>query len=112
MIAFGAVKSATLAWTMGDVGVGMMAWLNIIAILVLSNTVMKCFNDYERQLKAGIPTTEITFDPVSLGIKGATSISHPFFFSCVKLSLILILVILHFHHDVGLLMLLNIRLIQ
>ena len=72
MIAFGAVKSATLAWTMGDVGVGMMAWLNIIAILVLSNTVMKCFNDYERQLKAGIPTTEITFDPVSLGIKGAT----------------------------------------
>ena len=57
---------------MGDIGVGMMAWLNIIAILVLSNTVMKCFNDYERQLKAGIPTTEITFDPVSLGIKGAT----------------------------------------
>ena len=72
MIAFGAVKSANLAWKMGDVGVGMMAWLNIIAILVLSNTVMKCFNDYERQLKAGIPTTEITFDPVSLGIKGAT----------------------------------------
>ena len=26
---------------------------------------------YERQLKAGIPTTEITFDPVPLGIKGA-----------------------------------------
>ena len=72
MIAFGAVKSANLAWKMGDIGVGMMAWLNIIAILVLSNTVMKCFNDYERQLKAGIPTTEITFDPVSLGIKGAT----------------------------------------
>ncbi len=54
---------------MGDIGVGMMAWLNIIAILILSNTVMKCFNDYERQLKAGIPTTEITFDPVTLGIK-------------------------------------------
>lgn len=72
MIAFGAVKSATLAWTMGDIGVGMMAWLNIIAIIILSNTVMKCFNDYERQLKAGIPTTEITFDPISLGIKGAT----------------------------------------
>ena len=72
MIAFGAVKSASLAWTMGDIGVGMMAWLNIIAILILSNTAMKCFNDYERQLKAGVPTTEITFDPVSLGIKGAT----------------------------------------
>ena len=32
MIAFGAVKSATLAWTMGDIGVCMMAWLNIISI--------------------------------------------------------------------------------
>ena len=72
MIAFGAVKSAELAWTMGDIGVGMMAWLNIIAILILSNPVMKCFKDYERQLKAGIPTTEITFDPINLGIKGAT----------------------------------------
>ncbi|MDO5011425.1 MAG: alanine:cation symporter family protein, partial [Intestinibacter bartlettii] len=72
MIAFGAVKSADLAWTMGDIGVGMMAWLNIIAILILSNTVMKCFKDYERQLKSGVPTTEITFDPISLGIKGAT----------------------------------------
>lgn len=72
MIAFGAVKSASTAWTMGDIGVGMMAWLNLIAILILSNTVMKCFNDYERQLKAGITTTEITFDPISLGIKGAT----------------------------------------
>ena len=69
MIAFGAVKSATLAWTMGDVGVGMMAWLNIIAILVLSNTVMK---DYEAQMKSGKVSEEITFDPVSLGIKGAT----------------------------------------
>ncbi len=72
MIAYGALNTAKVAWAMGDIGVGMMAWLNIIAILILSNTVMKCFNDYERQLKAGIPTTEITFDPISLGIKGAT----------------------------------------
>lgn len=72
MIAFGAVKSATTAWTLGDIGVGMMAWLNIIAILILSNTVMKCFNDYESQLKKGIPATEITFNPKELGINGAT----------------------------------------
>ena len=48
-----------------------MAWLNIIAILILSNTAMKCFNDYESQLKAGIPRENINFDPIKLGIKNA-----------------------------------------
>ena len=48
-----------------------MAWLNIIAILALSNVAMKCFKDYEGQLKAGKNSEEITFDPVPLGIKGA-----------------------------------------
>ena len=71
MIFFGCVKSAGLAWTMGDIGVGLMAWLNIVAILLLSNIVMKCFNDYESQLKSGKNSEDITFDPVSLGIKGA-----------------------------------------
>ena len=32
----GAVRTATVAWGMGDVGVGIMAWLNIVAILILS----------------------------------------------------------------------------
>ncbi|MEW9077671.1 alanine/glycine:cation symporter family protein [Terrisporobacter glycolicus] len=71
MIFFGCVKSAGLAWTMGDIGVGLMAWLNIVAILLLSNIVMKCFNDYESQLKSGKSSEEISFDPVSLGIKNA-----------------------------------------
>ncbi len=31
----GAIKTADIAWGMGDVGVGLMAWLNIIAILLL-----------------------------------------------------------------------------
>ena len=56
---------------MGDIGVGAMAWLNIIAILILSNIAMKCFNDYESKLKQGIPRDEITFNPIELGIKGA-----------------------------------------
>ena len=71
MIFFGCIKSAGLAWTMGDIGVGLMAWLNIVAILLLSNIVMKCFKDYESQLKSGKTSEEITFDPVSLGIKNA-----------------------------------------
>ncbi|MEG0050836.1 MAG: alanine/glycine:cation symporter family protein [Terrisporobacter sp.] len=71
MTFFGAIKSAGLAWTMGDIGVGMMAWLNIVAILLLSNIVMKCFKDYEGQMRAGKKSEDITFDPVALGIKGA-----------------------------------------
>lgn len=72
MTAFGCVKSAGLAWTMGDIGVAMMAWLNLIAILALSKKALICFNDYESQLKAGIPRDQIDFDPIKLGIEGAT----------------------------------------
>src|SRR5690606_12137823 len=32
---YGAVRSAEMAWTLGDIGVGLMAWLNIIAILIV-----------------------------------------------------------------------------
>ena len=71
MTFYGAVKNSALAWAMGDIGVGLMAWLNIIAILALSNIAMKCFKDYERQLKDGKTSEEITFDPVPLGIKNA-----------------------------------------
>ena len=71
MTFYGAVKTSDLAWAMGDIGVGLMAWLNIIAILALSNIAMKCFKDYERQLKDGKASEDITFDPVSLGIKNA-----------------------------------------
>jgi len=71
MVAFGCVKTADLAWAMGDIGVGAMAWLNIVAILGLSNIAMKCFNDYESQLKSGIPRENINFDPIKLGIKSA-----------------------------------------
>ena len=71
MTFYGAVKSSDLAWAMGDIGVGLMAWLNIVAILLLSNIVIKCFKDYEGKLKSGVASEDITFDPVSLGIKNA-----------------------------------------
>ena len=34
---YGAVKTADVAWAFGDLGVGLMAWLNIIAIWILHN---------------------------------------------------------------------------
>jgi alanine or glycine:cation symporter, AGCS family len=69
---YGAVKTAGLAWAMGDIGVGVMAWLNIIAILILAKPALACLKDYEAQQKAGIHRDDMTFDPVKLGIKGAS----------------------------------------
>ncbi|WP_028299002.1 alanine/glycine:cation symporter family protein [Oceanospirillum beijerinckii] len=69
---YGAIKTANLAWAMGDVGVGMMAWLNIVGILIIffmSKPALKALQDYEAQQKAGV--TDYTFDPEKLGIKNA-----------------------------------------
>ncbi len=63
---YGSIKTAALAWTLGDIGVGLMAWLNIIAILLLRKPAFKAFKDYEKQLKAGI---DPVFSPKKLGIK-------------------------------------------
>lgn len=65
MTFFGAVRTAGLMWAMGDIGVGLMAWLNLIAILLLGGTGLKVLRDYEAQVKAGTP---LTFDPERLGI--------------------------------------------
>ena len=50
---YGSIKTAALAWTFGDIGVGLMAWLNIIAIILLRKKAFIAFKDYEQQLKAG-----------------------------------------------------------
>ncbi|OBT15557.1 sodium:alanine symporter [Vibrio sp. UCD-FRSSP16_10] len=70
---YGTIKAANLAWAMGDIGVGVMAWLNIIGILIIffmSKPALKALRDYEQQQKQGVK--KYTFDPVKLGIKGAT----------------------------------------
>jgi AGCS family alanine or glycine:cation symporter len=72
MVAYGTVNSAGYIWTIGDIGVGLMAWINILGILVIffvSKPAILCLEDYEAQRKLGGP---IGFDPVSLGIKNAT----------------------------------------
>ena len=69
---YGAVKTADLAWGLGDIGVGLMAWLNIIAILILffmGRPALTALEDYESQMKAGV--SEYTFDPEALGIRNA-----------------------------------------
>jgi AGCS family alanine or glycine:cation symporter len=65
---YGALRTATLAWGLGDIGVGLMAWLNIIAILLLSRVGLATLKDYESQRKSGKP---LRFDPEKLGIDNA-----------------------------------------
>jgi AGCS family alanine or glycine:cation symporter len=67
-VGYGAVRSATTAWDLGDVGVGLMAWLNIIAILILQGPALKALRDYEAQKKQGL---DPVFDPDKLDIRNA-----------------------------------------
>jgi len=65
---YGTVKTADLAWALGDIGVGLMAWLNLVAIVLLRNVAFKCLRDYEAQKKLG---KDPQFDPLALGIANA-----------------------------------------
>ncbi|WP_157272003.1 alanine/glycine:cation symporter family protein [Azohydromonas aeria] len=67
-VTYGAVRSAGVAWDLGDLGVGVMAWLNIVAILILQRPALQCLRDYEAQKRAG---GEPVFDPRRLGIRNA-----------------------------------------
>jgi len=68
---YGSVKTAELAWALGDIAVGTMAWLNVIAILILGNIGIKVLKDYEEQKKMGRDLSTFIFDPKKLGIKNA-----------------------------------------
>lgn len=65
---YGSVKTANLAWALGDVGLGVMVWLNMIAIIILIKPAIKALKDYESQKKQGL---DPVFRPKSLGIKNA-----------------------------------------
>ncbi|MBM7367350.1 alanine/glycine:cation symporter family protein [Gordonia hydrophobica] len=68
-VVYGAVTTPGKAWALGDIGVGAMAWLNIIGILILQQPAYKALRDYESQLSMG---KDPVFDPKPLGIRGAT----------------------------------------
>jgi len=69
---YGAIRTASLAWGLGEIGVGLMAWLNVVGILILlfmGNAALKTLKDYEAQRKARVD--KYTFDPEKLGIEDA-----------------------------------------
>ncbi|MFS0591248.1 alanine/glycine:cation symporter family protein [Cytobacillus horneckiae] len=65
---YGALRTADLAWAFGDVGLGIMVWLNLIAILLLSKKAIIALKDYEAQKKQGL---DPVFNSTKLGIKNA-----------------------------------------
>ena len=67
-VVFGSLKEARAAWNAGDIGVGTMAWINIVAIALLSPKSFRTLKDYEKQEKEG---KDPVFDPEKLGIENA-----------------------------------------
>lgn len=69
---YGSVKTADLAWGLGDLAVGIMGWLNVVGILLIffmAKPALLALRDYEAQQRAGV--THFTFDPKKIGIKNA-----------------------------------------
>ncbi len=53
IILFGSISSSDLVWALADLFMGIMAILNITAILLLSKQAFFLLDDYEKQLKEG-----------------------------------------------------------
>ncbi len=53
MVLFGTLASLKLVWNLADIFMGLMALLNITALLMLRKVAFKVYKDYTSQLKAG-----------------------------------------------------------
>ena len=60
MVMFGAVAKIDIVWNLADASMGLMALVNLVALLLLSNLAIKVIKDYQQQRKAGL---EPVFDP-------------------------------------------------
>ncbi|MGL5382766.1 MAG: alanine/glycine:cation symporter family protein [Culicoidibacterales bacterium] len=54
MVLFGAVAELAVVWNIADLFMGLMALMNLIAIMLLSKQAFKLLKDYDAQKKAGI----------------------------------------------------------
>ncbi|WP_434938747.1 alanine/glycine:cation symporter family protein [Shewanella sp. HL-SH8] len=53
MVMFGAMAKIGLVWDLADVSMGLMALVNIVAIMLLSGLAIRVINDYRQQVKEG-----------------------------------------------------------
>ncbi len=65
-ILLGSLLSADMIWTMGDIANAFMAWINVVALIILGNLGIRIFKDYDRQKKSGVENPK--FDPKKLGL--------------------------------------------
>ncbi|MBR4409020.1 MAG: alanine:cation symporter family protein [Bacteroidales bacterium] len=63
---FGAVRETNVIWQLGDIGVGLLAWINVIALLILCPKAIRALKDYESRLKAGEKNPE--YHPSEIGL--------------------------------------------
>ncbi len=68
-IVFFSFRSSAAVWNFADIGIGIMAWYNVIGILIIGRISIKTLRDYDRQISEGIEYPE--FDPEALGIKNS-----------------------------------------
>ena len=47
-VVFGAVREADVVWKLGDIGVGFMAWVTVISLLILCPRAIKALREYEK----------------------------------------------------------------
>jgi len=62
MVYFGAISSVPLVWNMADMFMGIMAVINLTAILLLTPLARTLLKDYTSQLKRGIKEPEFKID--------------------------------------------------
>lgn len=63
-----ALVPSAVAWAISEVMFGLMAWFNLIALMILIPVVKKVYDDYFAQRKLGVK--EPYFNPKKLGING------------------------------------------
>ncbi|MCR5017543.1 MAG: alanine:cation symporter family protein [Bacteroidales bacterium] len=49
IVVFGAIKEANVVWMLGDIGVGLTAWVNVLALLVLCPQAVALLKEYEKK---------------------------------------------------------------
>ena len=47
-VIFGAVREADLIWQLGDIGVGMMAWVTVVSLLILCPKAIRSLKEFEQ----------------------------------------------------------------
>jgi amino acid carrier protein len=67
----GVMVNGQVIWSMGDTGAGLMAWFNLIAIVLLSPVALKAIKDYDRQKKLGL---DPMYDPATVGLEDKNGI--------------------------------------